>query len=265
MGAGVFIKGCLYCFFSHSLHHELHGDHPTSRSQCVNTENAIVIRIIIASETIGKERVYYRNAVSSLGACLKIRKGAVFGPRPGWRGATKENIPCGSSTEEQRSQPASGAKTLRAAGLLSVASVGSVLTARCGDARTSPPRPQPKSLVAAPFPIFRQALGPALTFRAEGRNGYAGIATQQCSSTLKALNRITTAHLPPDTKSPLTKGVSEIGFNSYRVDEIRDRVPRVVSRGAIQPLYVHSHVWILICGPFFGRVACRRVEERRRA
>ena len=95
-------------------------------------------------------------------ACLKIRKGAVFGPQAGWRGATKENIPGGSSTEEQRSQPACGAKTLRAAGLLAVAGVGSVLTARCGDARTSPPWPQPKSLAAAPFPIFRQALQPKL-------------------------------------------------------------------------------------------------------
>src|SRR5215212_1721436 len=79
-----------------------------------------------------------------LRACLKIRKGAVFAPQGGWRGATKENIPGGSSTEEQRSQPACGAKTLRAAGLLPVGFVGSVLTARCGDARTSPPRPQPK-------------------------------------------------------------------------------------------------------------------------
>src|SRR5215204_4057161 len=93
-----------------------------------------------------------------LRACLKIRKGAVFALQVGWRGATKENIPGGSSTEEQRSQPACGAKTLRAAGLLPVGFVGSVLTARCGDARTSPPRPQPKSLAAAPFPIFRQAL-----------------------------------------------------------------------------------------------------------
>src|SRR5215218_2653020 len=98
-----------------------------------------------------------RYAQEHLGACLKIRKGAVFAPEAGWRGATKENIPCGSSTEEQRSQPACGPKTLRAAGLLSAGFVGSVLTARCGDARTSPPRPQPKSLAAAPFPIFSQA------------------------------------------------------------------------------------------------------------
>ena len=36
--------------------------------------------------------------------------------------------------------------------------VGSVLTAPCGDARTSPPCPWPKSLAAAPLTIFRQAL-----------------------------------------------------------------------------------------------------------
>src|SRR5436190_16358332 len=88
---------------------------------------------------------------------MKIRKGAAFGPQAGWRDATKEDIPRGSSTEEQRSQPACGSKTLRAAGLLPVGFVGSVLTARCGDARTSPPWPQPKSLAAAPFPIFNQA------------------------------------------------------------------------------------------------------------
>jgi len=60
--------------------------------------------------------------------------------------------------QEQRSQAAFGAKTLRAAGLLSVACVGSVLTARVGDARTSPPRPRPKSLAAGPRPISKQAL-----------------------------------------------------------------------------------------------------------
>ena len=32
------------------------------------------------------------------------------------------------------------------------------LTARCGDARPAPPPPAPKSLAAAPFPIFREAL-----------------------------------------------------------------------------------------------------------
>src|SRR5215218_8897471 len=96
--------------------------------------------------------------IIQLRACLKIWKGAVCAPQAGWRGATKENIPGGSSTEEQRSQPACGMQTLRAAVLLALAGVGSVLTARCGDARTSPPWPQPKSLAAAPFLIFRLAL-----------------------------------------------------------------------------------------------------------
>jgi len=39
-----------------------------------------------------------------------------------------------------------------------MAFVGSVLTARCGDARTSPPRPRPKSLAATPHLFFRQVL-----------------------------------------------------------------------------------------------------------
>src|SRR5438445_13316970 len=91
-------------------------------------------------------------------ACLETTRGAVFGEKAGWRGATKENIPGGSSTEEQRSQTAFSAKTLRAAGLLSVAGVGSVVTARCGDASTSPPWPQPKSLAAAPLVVSKQAL-----------------------------------------------------------------------------------------------------------
>src|SRR5258708_7448335 len=91
-------------------------------------------------------------------ACLETTRGAVFGEKAGWRGATKENIPGGSSTEEQRSQTAFSAKTLRAAGLLSVAGVASFLTARCGDARNSPPWPQPKSLAAAPLVVSKQAL-----------------------------------------------------------------------------------------------------------
>src|SRR5713226_139096 len=93
-----------------------------------------------------------------LRACLETTRGAVFGEKAGWRGATKENIPGGSSTEEQRSQTAFSPKTLRAAGLLSVAGVGSFLTARCGDARNSPPWPQPKSLAAAPLVVSKQAL-----------------------------------------------------------------------------------------------------------
>ena len=63
-----------------------------------------------------------------------------------------------SPTKEQRSQPAFSSKTLRAAGLLPVAGVGSAVTARCGDAPASPPWPQPKSLAAGSHAIFRQAL-----------------------------------------------------------------------------------------------------------
>src|SRR5215472_8698877 len=36
----------------------------------------------------------------NLGVCLKITRGAVFAQKAGWRGATKENIPGGSLTEE---------------------------------------------------------------------------------------------------------------------------------------------------------------------
>src|SRR5260370_23732328 len=91
-------------------------------------------------------------------ACLETTRGAVFGEKAGWRDATKENIPGGSSTEEQRSQLAFSAKTLRAAGLLSVACVSSSVTARCGDAPASPPWPQSKSFAAAPLVVFKQAL-----------------------------------------------------------------------------------------------------------
>ena len=84
------------------------------------------------------------------------------GKRPD--GATREALR--AATTEQlrkhsragRSQTAFSPKTLRAAGLLSVAGVGSFLTARCGDARNSPPWPQPKSLAAAPLVVSKQAL-----------------------------------------------------------------------------------------------------------
>ena len=93
-----------------------------------------------------------------LRACLKIPWGAVFEQSAEWRGAMRENTLHGSSTEEQRSQSALCSKTLRAAALLAVRGVGSVVIARCGDTPPSPPCPQPKSLAAAPRAIFRQAL-----------------------------------------------------------------------------------------------------------
>ena len=91
-------------------------------------------------------------------ACLKTGRGPVFAEKARWRGATKEHTRQGSVTEEQRSQRAFCAKTLRAADLLPLAGVGSAVTARCGDAPASPPWPPPKSLAAGPHPVFRQAL-----------------------------------------------------------------------------------------------------------
>src|SRR5262249_39678958 len=75
-----------------------------------------------------------------------------------WQGVTREHGRQRPVTEEQRSQRAFCAKTLRAADLLAVACVGSTVTARCGDAPASPPWPPPKSLAAGPHGIFRQAL-----------------------------------------------------------------------------------------------------------
>src|SRR5260370_33752119 len=99
-----------------------------------------------------------RSPASRIRACLETTRGAVLGEKAEWRDATKENIPSGSSTEEQRSQTAFSPKTLRAAGLLSVAGVGSAVTTRCGDAPASPPWPQSKSLAAAPLVVFKKAL-----------------------------------------------------------------------------------------------------------
>src|SRR5260370_42114258 len=97
-----------------------------------------------------------RSPASRIRACLETTRGAVFGEKAGWRGATKENIPSGSSTEEQRSQTAFSPKTLRAAGLLSVAGVGSFLTGRCGEAGKSPPWPEPKSGGGAPLVVSKK-------------------------------------------------------------------------------------------------------------
>ncbi|EEF61173.1 hypothetical protein [Pedosphaera parvula] len=69
-------------------------------------------------------------------------EGAVFAQKAVWQGATKENIPGGSSTEEQRSQTAFGAKTLRAAVLLAATGGSSAFTAATGmlGARAEAPR-----------------------------------------------------------------------------------------------------------------------------
>src|SRR5436190_10196191 len=89
---------------------------------------------------------------------LQIPWGPVFAEKARWRGVTREHGHPGPVTEEQRSQRAFSAKTLRAADLLALAGVGSAVTARRGDAPASPPWPPPKSLAAGPHAIFRQAL-----------------------------------------------------------------------------------------------------------
>src|SRR6266436_6337440 len=113
----------------------------------------------------------------SFRACFKIPWESCFRGK-GWM-ARRECFRTGtrgysqrSPTEEQRSQPAFSAKTLRAAGLLSVARVGSDLTARCGDALNSPPWPQPKSLAAAPLVVSKQALSAPPVFPSAPRRAH---------------------------------------------------------------------------------------------
>ena len=91
--------------------------------------------------------------VEYLRACLKIRRSAVFVSKAGWQGATRENTPSGSSTEEQRCQPALSAKTLRASGLLAWDCVVASVTARCGDA------PPNVTKIWSPYNEFERLLG----------------------------------------------------------------------------------------------------------
>src|ERR687887_234337 len=118
-----------------------------------------------------------------LRACFKIPRGAVFAQKAGWRGGTREHSRQRSVTEEQRSQTAFCAKTLRAAGLLPLGCGGSAGTARRGGGPPPPPCPEPKSLAAAPLAILKHALSPlvftcfillaASPVRAEFRAGIA--------------------------------------------------------------------------------------------
>ena len=109
--------------------------------------------ILAQAGDIGADKLVMR-----LRDCLKNRRRPVFAPQPVWLGATREHTPSGSVTGEQQRQTGLGAKTLRAAALLPVGFVGSFLTAPYGDARNSPPRPQPKSLAAGHLRFFRQSL-----------------------------------------------------------------------------------------------------------
>src|SRR6266542_4046148 len=93
-----------------------------------------------------------------LRACLEIPWESCFRGEGRMARRAEGGYPQRSPTEKQRSQAAFSAKTLWAAGLLSVACVGSTVTARCGDAPVSPPWPQSKSLAAGPHAISKQAL-----------------------------------------------------------------------------------------------------------
>ena len=62
-----------------------------------------------------------------------------------------------------RRHPLGYGGTSQATVLLPLGFVVAVVTARYGDAPTAPPRPRPKSPVAAPFPILKQAKGRCLT------------------------------------------------------------------------------------------------------
>jgi len=98
----------------------------------------------------------------ALRACLKIPRGAVFVPRAGWRGVTKENTLRRSSAEEQQSQTALGAPPRRRVFCLCPALARSAQPASGMHLSRRPmigtTWPKPKSLAAAPLAIFRQAL-----------------------------------------------------------------------------------------------------------
>ena len=158
-----------------------------------------------------------------LRACLKIPWGPVFVEKAGWRGATREHPRSGAVTEEQRSQPAFSAKTLRAAGLLPAASVGSAVTARCEDAPTSPPWLQPKSLAAGLYGIFRQAL------RAEKEFDHRIVGTEFIS--LLALVFVL-FQAEPDSSLARKKAAFDVPFTTQDCSEL-DLVPEPALKGRI--------------------------------
>ncbi len=120
---------------------------------------------------------------------------------------TRKRALC-AATREQGGQTAFCPKTLRAAGLLPVAGVGSFLTARCGDARNSPPWPRPKSLAAGPLLILKQALcqpDAASPGRREPRAltaKYAKYAKAAVAATAGGVRRRGGARLPPEGGVP---------------------------------------------------------------
>jgi len=143
----------------------------------------------------------------SLRACLKIPWESCFRRKGRMARHDEGGYPQRSLTEEQRSQTAFSAKTLRAAGLLSVACVGSPVTARCGDAPGSPPWPQPKSLAAGPHAIFRQALkapGSADWLQMDSRFFGENFASDQ-------ITHLRRGKLPAKVRCAVRRGLKNLG------------------------------------------------------
>jgi hypothetical protein len=161
----------------------------------------------VAPETWQERGVHGSACGYSLEPVEKVSGDPVFAEKAGWRGATKEHTPKGSVTEEQRSQPAFSAKTLRAAVLLGVLFVGSAVTARCGDAPASPPRSRPKSLAAGPHSLFRRALR---------RDTWPACQTQRGDTALRirilgCLDVLLTETTTPPLRSPSTPAIPTRG------------------------------------------------------
>lgn len=98
-------------------------------------------------------------------------EGACFGAKGHMTRRNEGASLIGAVTEAQRIQMAFCATTLRTAVLLAASVVGSDLTARCGDARSSPPRLPPKSLAAGLLVVFKKALILILVFNGQRAGG----------------------------------------------------------------------------------------------
>lgn len=95
--------------------------------------------------------------------CLCSRTSHVGWQRTGGQGATRLLSIPQSVTEEQRRRTVRCVPAFRENGLLPEAFVGSIVTARCGDAPASPPWPRAKSRAAGPVPLLKQALSNMLS------------------------------------------------------------------------------------------------------
>ena len=118
----------------------------------------------------------------------------------------------GLRLKEQQSPAALGAKTLWAAGLLPVAGVGSVVTARGGDAPPSPPCPPPKSLAAGPHGVFGQALG---SCRASPGPVGRGDEREDAAGRIRSSRWRFTDHLQSAANQPIRSGIDEPPAASY--------------------------------------------------